>query len=208
MQDHFLPRFGLRNLIVLLTYKTYHLTDILRIGHLLRLGKAKKPDLAHFHIFGSRVWAHIPSEKRKSLDPHSTPFIFVGFPDDVKGYRLIDPSTDLLIIEHTVQFEESPLHASLLQHVYNLVLTSVIDIRDDDSACSNATYSDTDSEDSVHANEKLVQPNEETMLELQRMSMWEQSTLQATGKLAGDPLDFRRTRSQHVDPSHVLSTSK
>jgi hypothetical protein len=75
------------------------------------------------------------------------------------------------------------------------VLTSVIDIRDDDSACSNATYSDTDSEDSVHANEKLVQPNEETMLELQRMSMWEQSTLQATGKLAGDPLDFRRTRS-------------
>jgi len=41
MQDHFLPRFGLRNLIVLLTYKTYHLIDILRLGHLLRLEKVK-----------------------------------------------------------------------------------------------------------------------------------------------------------------------
>jgi hypothetical protein len=40
------------------------------------------------------------------------------------------------------------------------------------------------------------------------MPMWEQSTLQAIGKLAGDPLDFRRTQSQDVDPSHVLSTYK
>ena len=38
------------------------------------------------------------------------------------------------------------------------------------------------------------------------MPMWEQSTLQEIGKLAGDPLDFRRTQSQDVDPSHVLST--
>jgi hypothetical protein len=53
-----------------------------------------KPDVTHFHIFGSRAWAHIPSEKMKALDPHSTPCIFVGYPDDVKGHRLIDPSTE------------------------------------------------------------------------------------------------------------------
>jgi transposase InsO family protein len=28
-----------------------------------------KPEVAHFHIFGSRAWAWIPSEKRKALDP-------------------------------------------------------------------------------------------------------------------------------------------
>jgi hypothetical protein len=40
------------------------------------------------------------------------------------------------------------------------------------------------------------------------MPKWEQSTLQEEGNLAGDPLDSRRTRSQHVEPSHVLSASE
>jgi hypothetical protein len=53
-----------------------------------------KPEVTHFHIFGSRAWAQIPSEKRKALDPQSTECIFVGYPDGVKGYRLIDLSSD------------------------------------------------------------------------------------------------------------------
>jgi hypothetical protein len=81
-----------------------------------------KPDVTHFHIFGSLTWAHIPSEKRKTLDPQSTPCIFVGYPDDVKGYRLTDPSTDRLIIERNVQFEESPLHAPPIQPAETLML--------------------------------------------------------------------------------------
>jgi transposase InsO family protein len=28
-----------------------------------------KPEVTHFHIFGSRAWARIPSKKRKALDP-------------------------------------------------------------------------------------------------------------------------------------------
>jgi hypothetical protein len=47
-----------------------------------------KPEMTHFHIFGSRAWAHIPSEKRKALDPQSTECIFFVYPDGVKGYRL------------------------------------------------------------------------------------------------------------------------
>jgi hypothetical protein len=31
-----------------------------------------QPEVIHFHIFGSRAWARIPSEKRKALDPKST----------------------------------------------------------------------------------------------------------------------------------------
>jgi hypothetical protein len=53
-----------------------------------------KPEVAHFRIFGSRAWARIPSEKMKELDPQSTECIFVGYPDGVKGYRLIDISSD------------------------------------------------------------------------------------------------------------------
>ena len=61
-----------------------------------------KPEVTHFRIFGTCAWAHIPSEKRKALDPQSTACIFVGYSDDVKGYRLIDPSTEKLFIERSV----------------------------------------------------------------------------------------------------------
>jgi hypothetical protein len=53
-----------------------------------------KPEVTHFHIFGSRAWARIPSEKRKALDPQSTECIFVGYSDGVKGYILIYISSD------------------------------------------------------------------------------------------------------------------
>ena len=53
-----------------------------------------KPEVTHFCIFGSNAWAKIPSEKRKALDPQSTECIFFGYLDGVKGYRLIDISSD------------------------------------------------------------------------------------------------------------------
>jgi hypothetical protein len=129
----------------------------------------------------------------------------LGYPDDVKGYILIAPSTYYLIIEHIFQFEESPLHAPPVQYEKNLVIPLVPDTKYDDSTHLDATYSYIDSEDFVHAYEQVVQPNEELVLELQHMPKWAQSTLQEIGNLAGDPLDLRRTRSHHVDPSHVLS---
>jgi hypothetical protein len=61
-----------------------------------------KLDVTHFCIFGSHAWAHIPFKKMKELDPQSTPCIFVGYPNDVKGYMLIDHPTDWLIIERSV----------------------------------------------------------------------------------------------------------
>jgi hypothetical protein len=90
----------------------------------------------------------------------------VGYPDDVKGYILIDPCTDQIMIKCSVQFEESHLHTPPVKRVETLVLPSVPNIRDDDSTNSDATYSDIDLEDFVHADEQVVKPNEEPTLEL------------------------------------------
>jgi hypothetical protein len=86
-----------------------------------------KPEVAHFCIFGSRAWARIPSEKRKELDPQSTKCFFVGYPKNVKGYRLIDISSDRLIIEHSVQFKESVSHVPQQSHADNFTLPPVQD---------------------------------------------------------------------------------
>jgi hypothetical protein len=81
--------------------------------------------MTHFCIFGSRAWARIPSQKRKTLDPKSAKCIFVGYHDGVKGYKLIDLSSDQLIIERSVQLEESILHVPQQPHANAFVLPLV-----------------------------------------------------------------------------------
>jgi hypothetical protein len=49
----------------------------------------------------------------------------------VKGYRLIDISSDQFIIKHSVQFEESVLHVPQQPHVDTFIIPLV---RDDEHA--------------------------------------------------------------------------
>ena len=65
----------------------------------------KKLEVTHFCIFGSRAWARIPSDKRKALEPQIKECIFVGYPEGVKGYGLLNPSIENLFIEISVKFE-------------------------------------------------------------------------------------------------------
>jgi hypothetical protein len=79
----------------------------------------------------------------------------------VNGYRIIDLSLDRLIIEHSVQFEESVSHVPQQPHEETFVLPPV---RDDEHAHSNSySYESFDSEDSYDPNTYLVQSYEESM---------------------------------------------
>jgi hypothetical protein len=66
--------------------------------------------VSHFHIFGSQAWAHIPTDKRKALEPQSVEFIFFGYPKGVKGYIFLDSHTEKFILAQGVKFEEESLH--------------------------------------------------------------------------------------------------
>ena len=65
--------------------------------------------MSHFRIFGSRAWAHIPTDKRKDLEPQSVECIFVGYPEGFKGYIFLD-SHENFILARSVKFEEESLH--------------------------------------------------------------------------------------------------
>jgi hypothetical protein len=67
--------------------------------------------VSHFRIFGSRAWAHIPTDKRKALEPQSVECIFVGYPEGVKGYIFLNSHTEKFILARSVKFEEQSLHA-------------------------------------------------------------------------------------------------
>ena len=68
-----------------------------------------KPDVSHFCVFGSEALAHIPDEKHKALEPKSEKCIFVGYSEDVKGYRLIPLKSKNVIIRRDVKFVENIL---------------------------------------------------------------------------------------------------
>ena len=68
-----------------------------------------KPDASHFRVFGSEAWDHIPDEKHKALEPKSEKCTFVGYSEDVKGYRLLQPKSKNVIIRRDVKFDENIL---------------------------------------------------------------------------------------------------
>lgn len=66
----------------------------------------KAIDLTNIRIFGCKVMAHIPKEKRGKFDPKSRSCIFVGYCNTSKGYRLYDEVTRKIFISRDVKFFE------------------------------------------------------------------------------------------------------
>lgn len=76
------------------------------------LWTGSKPDISHIRIFGSTVMVHVAKEKRKKWDKKSVECILVGYPDNIKGYRVYNPETknvltsrDVIIMEKETKSE-------------------------------------------------------------------------------------------------------
>eukprot|EP00253_Pinus_taeda_P004912 PITA_04912 len=66
-------------------------------------------DYSKLRVFGCDAYALLPKHQRTKLDPKSKRYIFVGYGDGTKGYRLWDPTTHKIIINRDVKFNESSL---------------------------------------------------------------------------------------------------
>ena len=66
-------------------------------------------DYSKLRVFGCDAYALVPKHERTKLDPKSKRYIFVGYGDGTKGFRLWDPTTRKIIINRDVRFNESSL---------------------------------------------------------------------------------------------------
>ena len=64
------------------------------------------PDVSNLWVFGSTTWARIPLDKRRALQPQSIECLFIGYPNESKGFKLLDIKTKHIIIERSVKFDE------------------------------------------------------------------------------------------------------
>jgi hypothetical protein len=65
-----------------------------------------KPSISHFGVFGCVAFAHVPKEVRTKLDSKGVKCIFVTYCEEIKGYKLSNPISQYVIINHDVIFNE------------------------------------------------------------------------------------------------------
>jgi hypothetical protein len=57
-----------------------------------------RPDVRHLPIWGSVCYCHVPSEKRKKMDPMTVKGILVGYREVSKAYRIYVPTHKKVIV--------------------------------------------------------------------------------------------------------------
>ena len=68
----------------------------------------KKPVVSHLRTFGSRAFSIVPKVRRGKWDPTAEELIMVGYCDQSKAYRLINPENRKeVVIERNVRFIEN-----------------------------------------------------------------------------------------------------
>uniref|UniRef100_A0AAV1VJJ4 Integrase catalytic domain-containing protein n=1 Tax=Peronospora matthiolae TaxID=2874970 RepID=A0AAV1VJJ4_9STRA len=70
------------------------------------LGFKVKPTLDHLRVFGSRGYAHIDEAKRTKLEPKSFRCLLLGYPENVKGYRVYDLDASKVKVSRSVKLDE------------------------------------------------------------------------------------------------------
>ena len=66
----------------------------------------KKPTVSYLRVFGCDAYAHVPKDERGKLDHKAKKYIFVGYGEETKGYRLYDSVRGKIIFSRDVVFNE------------------------------------------------------------------------------------------------------
>ena len=67
----------------------------------------KKPDISHMRVFGCRSYGKTPDSLRTKLAPQAEKYIFVGYTNTDKNYRLWEEGTTQVYLFRDVVFDES-----------------------------------------------------------------------------------------------------
>ena len=71
---------------------------------------SRKPDVSFLRVFGCNAYVHVPEEKRKKLDKKSEKCIFIGYPNDAKGYKFYNPATKKMLLSYDALFLEDTFY--------------------------------------------------------------------------------------------------
>lgn len=77
----------------------------------------KKANIEHLKAFGVDVYKHIPKQLRRKLDCKAAKCVFVGYGENVKGFRLWNPATNKVEFSRDVFFDENFIENEIIVNV-------------------------------------------------------------------------------------------
>lgn len=66
----------------------------------------EKPNVRHFIIFGSICYVYVPDSQRNKVDAKARKCIFVGYDEQKKGWKCMDPISHKFVVSRDVVFDE------------------------------------------------------------------------------------------------------
>jgi len=76
---------------------------------LMEMWTGKLADYSRLYIFRSHVYVMYNTQEVSKLDSKSRKYVFLGYADGVKGYRLWDPTAHKVVINRDVIFAEDKM---------------------------------------------------------------------------------------------------
>jgi len=63
----------------------------------------RKPTVSHLKVFGSMAYAHVPDQRRTKLEDKSKKFVFIGYDEKTKSFKLLDPINKKVMVSRDVK---------------------------------------------------------------------------------------------------------
>nr|GEY17382.1 hypothetical protein [Tanacetum cinerariifolium] len=115
-----------------------------------------RPSISHMRVFGCLANVHIPKQQRTKLDDRSVECVFLGFIDESKACKLLNPKTNKIIVSRDVIFQEDKGWDWSKTHLED----GLIDLEWDDEVNSNSN-NEGDDVAVIPEEEDVIATNEE-----------------------------------------------
>ena len=98
--------------------------------------------MSNFKVCGSIASAQILHDKSKYLQPKSIECLFIGYPKEYKGFKLLNIRTKQIFIEKSVHFEEPLQEVELVEENSIEIPSCSADHLGDESGSQGYDFSD------------------------------------------------------------------